>query len=460
MAEAIRNPYLEGNFAPVSDELSVDDLPVTGTLPAELNGRYLRIGPNPTGTDETGVGHHWFVGQGMVHGVRLRDGRAEWYRNRFVRGDVPEDSPNTNVLAQGGRLLALVEGGGAPVTITPDLNRMSTWDSDGALSAGFTAHPKIDPVTGEMHSISYLIGPGAEQLRYDVLDATGKAVHTAELPVSGVPMVHDMAMTATHVVVLDLPVTLSMEAAGRLAAGAPQIGDALPMRWNDDHPSRVGVLPRGGTADQVRWFDAPRCYVFHVLNAYDGPDGSIVMDVVRYDTVFRDFLRGPADGLPALARWTIAPHRGTVSEQIMSDRGVEWPRINQDWAGRSHRYGWFGGVGPESLRLSDDVDRDRGGSFEPGPLIKFDTTTGEASTHHFGSGRVTQEPTFVARPGAEAEDDGWILSVVHDGNTDRSELVVLDAADVTAAPLARVHLPRRVPFGFHGNWVCDNEIGA
>lgn len=459
MATATRNPYLEGNFAPVSDEVSVSDLPVTGTLPPELNGRYLRIGPNPTGPVETGSGHHWLVGQGMVHGVRLRDGRAEWYRNRFVRGDVPQDSPNTNILAHGGRLLALIEGGETPVSIAPDLNRMSTWTSDGALRGGFTAHPKIDPVSGEMHSISYLIDPGADHLRYVVLDATGKATHTAELPVSGVPMVHDMALTATRVVVLDLPVTLSTDAVGRLAAGRPGSGDGLPMRWNEEHPSRVGVLPRGGTADQIRWFDAPRAYVFHVLNAYDTPDGSIVMDVVRYNTVFRDFVRGPADGLPALARWTVSPHRGTVSEQIMSDHSIEWPRINRARTGRAHRYGWFGATGPESLRLSDDVDRDRGGSFEPGPLVKFDTTTGEVSTHDFGTGRVTQEPAFVARPGAEAEDDGWILSVVHDGNTDSSELVVLDAADVTAAPLARVHLPRRVPFGFHGNWISDDEIG-
>ncbi|MEU9605874.1 carotenoid oxygenase family protein [Streptomyces sp. NPDC048057] len=460
MATAIGNPYLEGNFAPIPDELSVDDLPVTGALPRELNGRYLRIGPNPQGSVETGAGHHWFIGQGMVHGVRLRDGRAEWYRNRFVRSDVPENSPNTNVLAQGGRLLALVEGGGAPVSISPDLNRMATWDADGALRAGFTAHPKIDPVTGEMHSISYLLRPGAEHLRYDVLDATGKATHTAELPVSGVPMVHDMAMTATRVVVLDLPVTLSTEAVGRLMAGTPQSGDALSMRWNEEHPSRVGVLPRGGTADQLRWFDAPRAYVFHVLNAYDAPDGSIVMDVVRYDTVFRNAFNGPTDCPPTLARWTVAPGRGTVSEQIMSDYGMEWPRINRDRVGHAHRYGWFGGVGPEGLRLSDDVNRDRGGSFEPGPLVKFDTTTGETTVHHFGAGRVTQEPAFVARPGAEAEEDGWILSVVYDGATDRSELVVLDAADVEAAPLARVHLPRRVPFGFHGNWVSDDEVGA
>nr|WP_237536146.1 carotenoid oxygenase family protein [Streptomyces sp. SID3343] len=451
---------MKGNFAPISDEVSVDDLPVTGTLPPELNGRYLRVGPNPTGPDETGRGHHWFVGRGMVHGIRLRDGRAEWYRNRFVHGDVPEESPNTNILAQGGRLLALVEGGGAPVSIAPDLNRMATWDADGALQDGFTAHPKIDPTTGEMHSVNYLIRPGAQHLRYVVLDATGKATHTAELPVCGVPMVHDMAMTATRVVVLDLPVTLSTDAVDRLKAGTPQHGDALPMRWNEEHPSRVGVLPRGGTADQLTWIDAPRCYVFHVLNAYDAPDGSIVMDVVRHDTVFRDVFRGPADALPALARWTIDPNRGTVREQIVSDHSVEWPRINPDRVGHPHRYGWFGAVGPDGLRLSGDIDRDLGGSFQPGPLVKLDTTTGETTTHHFGPGRATQEPTFVARPGAESEDDGWILSVVHDGNTNRGELVVLDAADITAAPVARVRLPRRVPFGFHGNWIADNEIGA
>ncbi|GAA1257211.1 carotenoid oxygenase family protein [Pseudonocardia aurantiaca] len=459
MTSTILNPYLEGNFAPVPDEVSVGDLPVTGTLPRELNGRYLRVGPNPTGPAATDVNHHWFAAHGMVHGVRLRDGRAEWYRNRFVQGDAPNHSPNTNILAHGGRLLALVEGGRPPVSIAPDLNRMATWDCDGALRGGVTAHPKIDPASGELHSVTYLLRPGSEHLRYVVIDATGKATHTAELPVPGVPLVHDMALTDTRVVVLDLPVTLSMAAAARVASGTPESGGEFPMRWTEEHPSRVGVLPRGGTAEQLRWFDAPRCYVFHVLNAYDNPDGSITMDVCRYDTVFRDEYRGPADVLPALARWTIDPARGTVSEQIMSDHSVEWPRIGPELVGRPHRYGWFGGIGADGLHLSDDVNRVRGGSLEPGPLVKFDTTTGEISTHHFGIGRVTQEPAFVPRPGAEAEDDGWILSVVHDAATDHSELVVLDAADVEADPIARVHLPRRVPFGFHGNWIADNDIG-
>ena len=222
----------------------------------------------------------------------------------------------------------------------------------------------------------------------------------------------------------------------------------------------MGVLPRGGGAEQIQWIDTPRCYVFHVLNAYDNPDGSLTVDVVRYDTVFRDEFRGPADALPALARWTVDPHRGAVSEQIMTDHSLEWPRIAPQLVGRPHRYGWFGGIGAGGLLLSNEVNRARGGSFEPGPMVKVDTKTGETTAYDYGVGRVTQEPAFVARAGATAEDDGWILSIVHDANTDRSELVVLDAADFTAAPIARVHLPRRVPFGFHGNWIADDEIGS
>ncbi len=444
------NPYLSGNFAPVPDEVSATDLPVTGQLPRELDGRYLRIGPNPMGP--VGVDYHWFLGEGMVHGVRLRDGRAEWYRNRFVRGDAGE-APNTNVIAHGGRILALVEAGGLPVSMDPDLGRMSTWDSEGALRSGFVAHPKIDHATGELHAVTW--NPASPHLRYLVLDAAGRLTHSTDVPVVDGPMVHDMALTATRVVVLDLPVTLSTEVAMGYGQAAPQSVGRFPLRWNDNHPSRVGVLPRGGDAEQIRWFDAPSCYVFHVLNGFDNPDGSLTVDVVRYDTVFRDEFRAPADGLPALARWTIDPARGTVTEQILSEHSVEFPRVDPALTGLPHRYGWFAGVGDGGLRRSADVARFRDRGFETGPLVKVDTLTGQSTTHDYGTGRVTMEPAFVPRPGAEAEDDGWILSVVHDATTDRGELVVLDAADLGAAPIARVHLPRRVPFGFHGNWVSD-----
>ncbi len=453
MTTTVTNPYLAGNFAPVHEEVSATDLPVTGTLPPELDGRYLRIGPNPA-ADVDEPGYHWFLGEGMVHGVRLRGGRAEWYRNRFVRGEHGE-APNTNVLAHGGRLLALVEAGGLPVQISPELDRMATWDAGGALAGGFTAHPKIDPDSGELHAVTYT--PFSPALHYVVLDAAGTATHSADIPVDGAPMVHDMALTATRVVLLDLPVTLSQAALERFEHAAPLSYDRFPYRWDRGHASRVGVLPRGGTAADVRWFEAPRCYVFHVLNAHDGPGGVIVLDVVRYDTVFRDELRAPADSAPVLARWTVDPRQGTVSEQVVTDHSVEFPRVDPRLVGRRHRYGWFAGFGADGLVLSGDVTRHRVDGFETGPLVKVDLTTGATTRHDFGPGRVTMEPAFVPRPGSTGEDDGWILSVVHDATVDRGELVVTDAADLSAPPVARVHLPRRVPFGFHGNWIDDQQ---
>ncbi|MFE0629260.1 carotenoid oxygenase family protein [Streptomyces sp. NPDC058864] len=445
------NRYLEGNYAPLTEEVSTTDLPVTGELPRELNGRYLRIGPNPRG-DADPATHHWFTGAGLVHGIRLRDGEAEWYRSRFVTSD--RGSPNTNVVCHAGRILTLVEAGKPPVQICPDLARMAVWDCDGALSRGFTAHPKTDPATGDMHAMTY--NPRFRSVRYVVIGADGEARHRADIEAADGPMVHDMALTETRVVVLDLPVTVAA-AARRARAGEPVSN--LPYTWDDSHPPRVGVLPVGGTADQVRWVEAPLCFVFHVLNAYDNADGSLTMEVIRYDEMFARDVLGPGDAEPTLVRWTVNPASGTVNEELISRYRVEFPRIDRALTGRPHRYGWFAGFGAHGLMITDDVERSRTEGFGAGPLVKVDTRTGETRTHDHGPGRVTMEPAFVPRPDAAGEDDGWILSVVHDAGVNRAELVVLDAADIAAAPVARVHLPRRVPFGFHGNWIADDETG-
>ncbi|MEU8948623.1 carotenoid oxygenase family protein [Streptomyces sp. NPDC048489] len=450
-SETFTNRYLvAGNYAPLQEETSTSALPVTGELPRELNGRYLRIGPNPRG-DVDPATHHWFNGAGMVHGIRLRDGRAEWYRSRFVESE--RGAPNTNVLSHAGRILTLIEAGRPPVEISPDLDRMAVWDCDGALSRGFTAHPKVDPATGDLHAITY--NPRHSSLRYVVLGADGAARHSSDIDVDDGPMVHDMALTETRVVVLDLPVTLA--AARRLAqSGGPLT--RLPLTWDDDHPARIGILPIGGTAAQVRWIEAPRCFVFHVLNAFDNADGSLTMDVIRYDRMFVRDVWGPSDSEPTLVRWTVNTDRGSVNEEVISEYRVEFPRVDPALTGRAHRYGWFAGFSAHGLMITDDVERDPTDGFGTGPLVKVDTRTGDTTVHDYGPGRVTMEPAFVPRPDAVSEDDGWILSVVHDAHADRAELVVLDAADLGAAPIARVHLPHRVPFGFHGNWIDDDEL--
>jgi carotenoid cleavage dioxygenase len=261
------SPWLAGNFAPVGEELTAVDLPVSGRIPDELCGRYLRNGPNPVTPVEPST-YHWFVGDGMVHGVRLCDGRAVWYRNRWVRspavaaalGEEPPPSPfgpdvplfaaNTNVIGHAGRTLAIVEAGGPPVELTDELDTVGPTDFGGTLEHPFTAHPKRDPATGELFAVAYFWGWG-ERIRYMVVGADGRVRHVVDVPVPGMPMVHDTAITATRVVLFDLPCTFSIDDA---VAGA-----ALPYRWDPAYGARVGLIPREGTAADVRWFEVEPC---------------------------------------------------------------------------------------------------------------------------------------------------------------------------------------------------------
>src|SRR5271166_3483070 len=218
------NPYLSGFLAPVTAEVTVTDLEVTGHIPEHLNGRYLSNGPNPISEVDPAT-YHWFSGDAMVHGVALRDGQASWYRNRWVRSPAvcaalgePEPAglnpragmlsvgPNTNVLTQGGRTLALVEGGGANYELTDELETVGSCDFDGTLFGGFTAHPHRDPATGELHAMSYSFARG-RTVQYSVIDVQGRARRTVDIEVSGSPMMHDFSVTDKYVVIYDLPVT-------------------------------------------------------------------------------------------------------------------------------------------------------------------------------------------------------------------------------------------------------------
>ncbi len=442
------NRYLAGNFAPVAEELTAFDLPVTGTIPAGLEGRLLRIGPNPVVAEDPST-YHWFTGTGMAHGVRLRDGRAEWYRNRFVRSDrvtaargwpeVPgprhgmgDGTANTNIIGHAGRTLAIVEAGALPVKLGYELETLARTDFGGTLPGGFTAHPKLDPATGELHAVVYYWQHG--YLQYVVVGADGAVRRTVEVPVADGPMVHDMALTPTYAVLLDLPVTFDLATA--------MTGAALPYRWNPDHAARVGLLPREGGAGDVIWCEVDPCYVFHVLNAYD--DGAtVVADVVRHPRMFATDVLGPNEGTPTLERWTIDPGTGRVHEQRLDDRGQEFPRHDERRSGLRHRYGYAAAVGD---------------GLEMGPALKHDLVAGTTEVHDYGPGRVTLEPLFVPRHPDAAEDDGWVMSYVYDATTGTSDVVILAAQDFAGDPVATIALPGRVPFGFHGNWIEDASI--
>jgi carotenoid cleavage dioxygenase len=441
------NPYLTGNFAPVSEELTVTTpLAVDGAIPPALEGMLVRNGPNPAVPVDPSR-HHWFTGDGMVHAVEFREGRAVSYRNRWVRTrkyasemrtpppagpEEPIDGPaNTHVISHAGRLLALCETG-FPHLLTAELTTVWVEDFDASLTSPMTAHPHADPDTGGLAFFGYdIFGPPF--LRYHELDAAGDLVHSTDIDVPRAAMHHDFGVTGTRVAFLDMPVVFDVD----MATG----GSAMPFRWDPEGSTRVGVLDRGGDGSAISWVDTDPCYVFHIMNAFDeGP--SVVLDVCRYDEMFDIGVGGPlGSSLARLERWRIEPGATRVVRTEVDDRSVEFPRVDGAVAGRPYRYGYC----VENGR-TDGVD-----TYDA--LIRYDRVRDESRRWDPGPGRSPGEPVFVRDPDGRSDDEGWLLSVVHDAASDRSDVVILDASSFRGEPDAVVHLPARVPFGFHGSWV-------
>ena len=398
------NPYLAGNFAPLEDEISADALSVIGEIPRELNGRLLRIGPNPIDPDP--ATHHWFLGSGMVHGLRLREGRAEWFRSRYVRDDrvvaakhwppvagpvgslqLGEGVANTNIIGHAGKLFALVEAGNLPVELDRDLETVGRTDLGGPLPGGLSAHPHLDHDTGELHAAAY--SPLWQHIQYVVIGTDGRVRRTVDVPVPGQPMVHDCMITRNYFIVLDLPVILDPSVA--------EAGYSLPYKWHPEYGARVGLLPREGTADQITWHEVEPCYVFHPMNGYEDEQGRVVLDVVRHGRMFAEDMRGPGDGISTLDRWTIDPTKTRVHEQRLDDSPQEFPRLDERLTGKPYRYGYTADL-PEFNVM--------------GGIRKYDLHAGTADVHSEGDDRIFLEPVFVPRSDDAGEDDGWVMAYV------------------------------------------------
>ena len=444
-AQTVFPVFRTGNYAPVHDELTAFDLPVEGSIPAELNGWYLRNGPNP----RTGAGH-WCVGDGMVHGIRLENGRAAWYRNRWVRTESFEHPippynddgsrnlhssiANTHVVRHAGKTLALMEFS-LPYEISNDLKTLGAYDFGGKLTDSMTAHPKICPTTGEMH----FFGSGnifEPHVSYHRADANGRLTISRPIDVPALTLMHDFALTADHVVFMDLPLLFNLG-----VAITQQFDRDLPYRWDDQHQARLGVLRRDDPYGRLRWFDIDPCFVFHVANAYDvtsASGDSIVLEVLRYPEMWRDSSEFGDDA--TLWRWKINLDTGVVEESQLDDRGVEFPRVDDRLAGAAARY---------SVAVGS------------GALVRYDLQRDTATEHRFGADGSHRAPSapgeavFAPAVGQSDELAGWYLTYVYDPVTDGSDLVVIDASDFEGDPVARIRLPRRVPHGFHGNWIPD-----
>lgn len=475
------HPLLAGNYAPVQHETTSLDLEVTGVIPDFLDGRYLRTGPNPLAPPDPD-NYHWFLGEGMVHGLRLRDGSAQWYRNRWVRSSgvaralgerIPgrrcdsgfDFAGNTNVIGHAGRTLVLTEMGVRPYALDDELNTLGGEDFCGTLFGGYSAHPKRDPATGELHAVSYNPARG-NIVRYSVTGVDGRVRRSVDIALPAHTMMHDFSLTEHHVVIYDLPVVLDLStryasAPARAVARAmtrlvsthaapdfvlrkimrgSESVDAgsfgMPYRWDPDKPARIGIMPRDGGADTLRWLEVPQCYVFHPLNSYDDADG-VVLDVVVHPSVFADGAKGFEPS--TLDRWTADLRTGRVSDECLDDTPQEFPRVDERVVSRKHRYGYSVG--------NSVVD----GGSAPAAILQHDLVDGRTRRVEFGAGREPGEFVFVPSAPDAAEDDGVVMGFVYDRETDRSDLVLLDAQ--TLQTVAAVHLPVRVPHGFHGNWI-------
>ncbi|MEM9261973.1 MAG: carotenoid oxygenase family protein [Pseudomonadota bacterium] len=441
--------YQSVPFAPVRDEHTHFEFEVDGEIPAELSGLYVRNGPNPAG--RIGFRQHYFSGDGMVHGVRLQDGRPVWYRNRFVRaGDVPKTlnepdpggpvssnldvSPNTNVVQLGKKLYASIEAGASLVELTDELETVARSDLGGVLQHGFTGHHKIDPEDGDVHGVIYGRGLGKNAL-YMRLCPEGRLLNQVKVPLVGSTQIHDMSITERFAIIFDLNVEFDPIVLWRTT---------LPIKWKEKRPSRIGVLPKDGSEKDIRWFSVDPCYVYHPMNAFETLDGKIVLDVSRYARASEKDFYGPlGDTEPRIWRWTfdLSGSDEAAVEELLVDLPLDFPKISPMVEGRPYRFGY--GV-EATLRPS----------FEA--AVKMDLSTGAVERQDFDGG-MASELTFIPRENAHGEDDGWLMGFVYQPQRKQSRLVILDAQNFAGEPVASIWIPEQhVAIGTHGGWFPDH----
>jgi len=455
-------------WRPAPDETAYEITELDGEIPRELCGTLYRNGPSQRRLPQQGYAAlHFFDGDALVHALRIEDGGVH-YTGRFARNQAflyqeengpdrqdfynfrvsdpdpeapPRVAPNTNIVYHGGKLLALVEAD-LPFELDPrSLASLGTHRfRDPMLGMSTSAHPKIDGRTGQMLIHGYQPVEPYVQLYTIEPDGSCSLAEAVETPYP--VMMHDMAITENYVILLLCPITFDLE------RGA---GFRDWLRWEPEKGLKFGIRPRraGG---QVRWFEAPTpAFIFHSGNAYER-DGKIFMDACSYLDggallkqleVYRSGERVTGAGAganPFLYEFDLST--GDCRETQLDDGVAEFPRIDDRRVGHENRYGYA--LMGESRFLGPETNR----------IVKTDRRGGPSVVHECGAFRYPGEPIFVPRTPDAEEDDGFVLVVVYDGRTHRSDLVVLDARAIDKEPLAVAHLEHRVPLGFHGNFAA------
>ncbi|MDR2332322.1 MAG: carotenoid oxygenase family protein [Burkholderiaceae bacterium] len=465
-------PALNGNNAPVQQEDHWDDLEVIGEVPQDMNGLYVRNGPNSYYQPEWR--YHAYDGDGMLHAVHFNKGKVS-YRNKWVRtdglveeqragqslwkglkeaprADTPDqplkNTANTDVKFHAGRLVAMWYRSGLPYAVDPaSLDTVGSVDVESRIDR-ISAHSRPDEHSGEFMFFDYDTKP--PYMRYGVVDANRNLRHLIDVPMDRPGLPHDMAITDHYSILHDFPLRPDPEA---LKLGRYKV------RFFADQPSRFAVIPRYGNASDIRWFDAKPTYMLHVVNAWE--EGS---EVVMVGTPYR--MHTKEDGSLDAARlektihlrqrdfqlyeWRFNLETGKTSERVIDDvLNTEFPIINSAYQGRKNRWSYH-------------VIFPQGGREEPRfpGLVKYDLETGGYIAYSAGPQYFYNEAGFAPRDNATSEDDGYLVMFVWNPGTSQSEVQIFDAKDSRMAqgPIARVLLPRRVPHGFHATYVSQANL--
>lgn len=465
------HPYRTGAWRPNHREWDAYDLEVVGEIPEDLEGVYLRNTENPV---HPSIGlYHPFDGDGMLHQIAFGGGQAT-YRNRFVRTDgfraeqeaaeslwagfydLPEnskredgwgargrmkDASSTDVIVHNGVALTSFWQCGDIYQLDPrtlSQRGKAPWLADFPSPTGVSAHPKLDERTGELLVFGY--GKEAPYMHYGVVDPAGKLVHSIDVPLPGPRLPHDMAFTENYAILNDLPLFWDPE---MLAVGLH-----IP-KFFPDVPTRFAVVPRRGATEDIRWFEADPTYVLHWINAYEEGDEIVLDGFFQHNpepkrqpgssemaSLYRYLDLSQLDARPH--RWRLNLRTGETREESLSDRVMEFGMINAQVYGQPYRYAYNMTAEP--------------GMFLFDGIVKHDLLTGCDERYAFGEGVYGSETPFAPRPGATAEDDGYLVTFTTDLVRDLSECLIFDAASITDGPVARVRLPERISSGTHSCW--------
>ncbi len=460
-------PYLSGRFAPVRTETDASDLQVEGTLPADIDGVFMRNGPNPM-FPPLGSYTYPLEGDGMIHAVWIAHGRAR-YRNRWVRtsglraeeragralyGGImtpalvdqgllgPDPDPGwpikldafINVVRHGGRYLALAEGA-PPYEVSPELDTVGRFDFGGGLPLGMCAHPRIDPVTGDMVVFRYDVSE--PYLTWAVVSREG-TVTRPPAPVPGVDaayMIHDFLITEHYALFIIGPAILDVNA--MLSGGSM-------LSWQPDRGTRVVLVPRSGDGP-VRSAELGPLWAWHFANAYE-EGGRVIADfpcwselsMAAGDSRAAGQQHAPVTG--RFTRVTIDPARGTAALADVGDQPSEFPRIDDRLTGQRHQYLTVGARSGSHQLARGEHDR----------LVRWDMAAGRSQG--WDTDAAIGEVIFAPRQGSSGELDGYYLTLARSVPDDRSWLYIWDAGDFPGPPVARVAIPATVPNGLHANW--------